>query len=112
MTARLEKFGNEVKKLPRSLKEWEAFHDLKKKVEDFTEILPLLRELSKDSIKPRHWVLVNKATNTELKYDNDLFSLAEVLEANILASKEEIEDICDGADKQLKIESNLKEIHE
>lgn len=112
MTSKTDKFAIDCKKLPRSLKEWEAFHDLKQKIEEFTEILPMLRELSKPSIKPRHWIQVIKATNTNLRYDNDLFKLSEVLAAPLLEQKEEIEDICDGADKQLKIESNLKEIHE
>lgn len=67
MTSKIEKFGIDCKKLPRSLKEWEAFHDLKQKIEEFTEILPMLRELSKASIKPRHWQLVIKVTGTELK---------------------------------------------
>lgn len=34
---------------------WEAFKQLRQKVEDFQIILPLLQELSKESIKRRHW---------------------------------------------------------
>lgn len=34
---------------------WEAFKQLRQKVEDFQTILPLLQELSKESIKKRHW---------------------------------------------------------
>ena len=40
------KFGNRCRKLPKSLKEWPAFHALKKTIDDFHDICPLLELMS------------------------------------------------------------------
>lgn len=36
--------------MPPQLREWPAYHELKKEIEDFQHILPILMELSKKSI--------------------------------------------------------------
>ena len=33
--------------MPKVLREWEAYHELKKEIDDFSEVLPLLMELGK-----------------------------------------------------------------
>jgi dynein heavy chain len=55
MAAEMETFNTRCKKLPKKLREWEAYNDLKKQIEDTQGVLPLLQELSKASIKDRHW---------------------------------------------------------
>ena len=42
----LMKFGNRCRKLPKALKEWPAFHALKKTIDDFHDICPLLELMS------------------------------------------------------------------
>ncbi len=51
----METYNARCKKLPKKLREWEAYNDLKKQIEDTQNVLPLLQELSKASIKDRHW---------------------------------------------------------
>jgi len=76
-------------------------------------VLPLLAELSKPSIKPRHWKEVIQVTGCPLKVDTEeIFYLSNLLEANLLEFRDDIEEITESADKQLKIEQNLKEITE
>jgi dynein heavy chain len=87
------------------LKEWDAYIELKKEIDDFVEILPMLKDLSKKSIQPRHWASLKEITKTEFSTGSeDMFYLNKLLEANLLDYKEEIEEIIESADKQMKIE--------
>ena len=99
------------KKLPGKLRDYESFTQLRKEIEDFQTILPLLAELSKDSIKARHWDEVMKICNTTFEVvGNPEFKLQSLLEADLVSVSEEIEEVTDGADNQLKIEHQLGEI--
>ena len=103
-------FDMRCKKLPKKLKEWEAYTELRKKITSFQEALPLVEELSKESVKARHWNEVISITGTQLPFDTEAFALSHILDSNILGFIEDVEEICDGADKQLGIESKLSDI--
>ena len=110
MTDKGDAFNSRCKKMPAKLREWEAYIDLKRMIEDFSTVLPLLQELSKSSIKPRHWDAVMEKTNATFDVTAADFKLQALLDANIVQFKDDIEEITDGADKQLKIENQLAEI--
>jgi len=74
-----------------------------------TEILPLVESLAKPSIRPRHWDEVIGLTKEEIPYNSESFTLQQLLKANLLGFKEDIEDIADSADKQLKLETQLRD---
>ena len=46
-----------------------------------------------------------------LPFMDEEFKLSHILNSNIIHFKEEIEEICDGADKQLQIEKRLYEVN-
>ncbi len=48
-------FLHRCRKLPKGLKEWPAFHALKKTIDDFNDICPLLELMSNKAMKYRHW---------------------------------------------------------
>jgi dynein heavy chain len=100
------------RKLPAKLKTWEAYIELRQKITDFQEALPLVDELSKDSVKPRHWNEVIQITGTTFPFEAETFALSNILSSNILEFKEDVEEIADGADKQLGIETKLSDIKE
>jgi dynein heavy chain len=109
MTEQIEVFGRDCSKLPGVLKGWDAYKELKQEIDDMTEILPLVEALAKPSIRPRHWEEVIGLTKEEIPYSSDVFSLSQLLKANLLGFKEDIEDITDSADKQLKLENQLRD---
>jgi len=43
------------RKLPKALREWQAYLDLRKKIDDFSETCPLLELMSNKAMKERHW---------------------------------------------------------
>lgn len=43
------------RKLPRGMKDWPAFIDLKNKIDDFNQTCPLLELMADKSMKERHW---------------------------------------------------------
>jgi len=111
MTEKMDNFAGRVKKLPGRLREYQSFEALKKKIEDFQLILPLLQELSKPSIMARHWEEVMEICGTEWDViGNPEFKLISLVESNLVDKCEEVEEVTDGADKQKKIEVQLAEI--
>jgi len=112
MTTEMENFAGRCKKLPKKLREWEAYNDLKKQIEDTQTVLPLLQELSKPSLRDRHWEEIATLTGHQMNVHDPEFRLADMLSANLVAHQVEIEEICDGADKQLDIENKLNLLRE
>ncbi|CAJ1345300.1 unnamed protein product [Effrenium voratum] len=110
MQKTIDSFAARCKKMPKQLREWPAYNELKKEIEDFQGVLPLLLELGKTSIMPRHWQQVMDITGKDLPIDSENFKLQSLIDAQLNEFTDEIADICEGADKQLIIESKLREI--
>lgn len=109
MMEQIEIYQRDCVKLPGKLRTWDAYKELKQEVDDMSEILPLVQALAKPSIRARHWIEVTDITKEEIPYDSDQFKLSGLLKANLLGFKEDVEDITDNADKQLKLETQLRE---
>ncbi|XP_030831333.1 dynein heavy chain 5, axonemal isoform X2 [Strongylocentrotus purpuratus] len=104
----LIEFQNRCRKLPRALKEWPAFNMLKKTIEDFNETCPLLELMTNRAMKPRHWQRMADTTGHVFEVESESFCLRNIMEAPLLQSKEDIEDICISAVKEKDIEAKLK----
>ncbi|EDQ85635.1 uncharacterized protein MONBRDRAFT_29039, partial [Monosiga brevicollis MX1] len=110
INAELLDFGNRCRKLPKALKEWQAFEDLRKTIDDFAESCPLLESMSNPAMLPRHWARITDLTGVEFDVDNENFLLRNIMEADLLKTKEDIEDICIAAIKEQDIEAKLKQV--
>lgn len=106
----LLEFQNKCRKLPRALKDWPAFEDLKKTIDNFNEMVPLLELMTNKAMKPRHWNRMAEVTSHVFDVESDNFALKNILEAPLLEFKEEIEDICISAVKEKDIEAKLKQV--
>ena len=100
-----------TKKLPKALQSWDAFMELQKKIDDFSESLPILTAMANPSMLPRHWKRISDTCNG-YAFDvyNETFELRGVMEAPILENKEEIEDICIASVKEQDIEAKLNQV--
>jgi dynein heavy chain len=110
MTKMVDQFAARCKKMPRQLREWPAYNELKTTLEDFQAVLPLVMDLSKKSIMARHWQSVMEITKHDLAVDSENFKLQDLIDAQLHNYAEEVSDICEGADKQLIIEDKLRDI--
>jgi dynein heavy chain len=115
MADKVEGYAQRMKKLPRKLKDFSAYTKLKDLIENFQIVIPLLQEFTKESIRDRHWDEVAElvgAVPEEFEYSSPEFKLSSLLAQDLAGHAEDIEEITDGADKQLKIERGLEEIEE
>ncbi|TPX71761.1 hypothetical protein SpCBS45565_g00838 [Spizellomyces sp. 'palustris'] len=103
-------FQNKIKKLPKALKEWDAFLELKKIVDNLTAIVPLLEMMSNKAMQPRHWDRIQQLTNSTFNLDPELFYLKNLLDAPLNENRDDIEDICTAAVKEADIEIKLKQV--
>jgi len=79
------------KKLPKGLKDWQAFIDLKQKIDDFSECCPLLEMMANKAMQRRHWDRITNATGYTFDIESENFLLRHVMEAPLLKNKDDIE---------------------
>ncbi|XP_064651602.1 dynein axonemal heavy chain 8-like [Lineus longissimus] len=103
-------FQNRCRKLPKAMKDWQAYLDLKNKIDDFNESCPLLEMMANKAMKERHWDRIAKTTSHTFDFESDGFALRNIMEAPLLAHKEDIEDIAISAVKEKDIEAKLKQV--
>ena len=103
-------FQNRCRRLPKALKEWDAFNELKKKIDDFNECCPLLELMANKAMKQRHWDRLEALTGHTFDINNENFCLGNIMEAPLLQNKDEIEDICISAVKEKDIEAKLAQV--
>eukprot|EP01135_Chromosphaera_perkinsii_P010177 Nk52_evm43s2039 gene=Nk52_evmTU43s2039 len=106
----LQDYNAKCRKLPKAMKEWDAYIELSQTINDFCETVPLLEMMSNKSMQGRHWDAISELTGHELKVDPEEFYLKTLMEAPLLKNKEEIEEICIGAVKEKDIESKLRTV--
>ncbi|OXU30794.1 hypothetical protein TSAR_013179 [Trichomalopsis sarcophagae] len=108
--AELTDFQNKCRRLPRGLREWPAYIELKKKIDDFNETCPLLELMANKAMKDRHWERMSQLCNYTFDVESENFTLASVMEAPLLKHKDDVEDICISAIKEKDIESKFKQV--
>lgn len=105
MVESIENFSRDCARLPGDSKRFTAYTDLRKKIDDMEELLPLIDALAHESVRDRHWVEIIELCGHAIPYETpEQFTLSDIFEADLLKIREEIEDIADSALKQAKIE--------
>jgi dynein heavy chain len=91
-----------------------AYKLVVKKVNNFQNTIPLILALAGNAMRPRHWEDVKKVVKKDfaLPFEDKNLLLGSLLDLNLHEFSGDIEDICEAATKELKIENNVKAIAE
>jgi dynein heavy chain len=108
--AEIQDFQLRCRKLPKGMSDWLAYKDLKKKIDNVNMTCPLLELMANKAMKDHHWQKISALTGYDFDVHSETFTLQNVMEAPLLESKDEIEDICIGAVKEKDVETKLQQI--
>ncbi|CAH8867793.1 unnamed protein product [Trichobilharzia szidati] len=103
----LQEFQNRCLKLPKALREYPAYDDLRQTLANFDQIIPLLELMSNPAMRERHWKRLTTLTGHTFNVEESGFLLRSILEAPLLKHYDDVEDICVSAIKERDIESKL-----
>lgn len=70
MLETVDNFSRDVQRLPGDAKRFTAYTDLRKKIDDMEELLPLVECLAHESIRDRHWEEIIELCGTNIPYQN------------------------------------------
>ncbi|KAL5009692.1 hypothetical protein ScPMuIL_011997 [Solemya velum] len=104
----VEAYWDECLALPSKLKDWDAYNDLKTKVQTYLEVFPLLNNLASKEIRNRHWLQVMQVTGSSFQLEANVFKLSHLLDIGLIKHRSEIEDICRGAGRELELEIKMR----
>eukprot|EP00768_Dysnectes_brevis_P002834 gnl/Dysnectes_brevis/2072_a2396_807.p1 GENE.gnl/Dysnectes_brevis/2072_a2396_807~~gnl/Dysnectes_brevis/2072_a2396_807.p1 ORF type:complete len:4631 (+),score=1942.19 gnl/Dysnectes_brevis/2072_a2396_807:116-13894(+) len=110
IAVQMQDYQQRCTRLPKAMRDWEAYLELKKRIEDFGFLLPLFQMLSHPAVQGRHWKAVSDLCKTEFDVEDENFRLRSLLDAPLLDHNEDIEDICNAAQKETDIDEKLSGI--
>lgn len=83
-------FQLRCRKLPKDMQLWPAYIDLKVKIDDFSEICPVLELMKSKAIKDRHWVQMETLMDYQFDIDDVKTTLGKVTQAPLLNYKDDL----------------------
>ena len=89
------------------MKKTGLYIDVSKNIKNFINTIPLIAALRSPSMRPRHWELLRKATGKEFvpPHEDEDLQLGGLLSLNLHEFNTDVEEICDQATKEEKIEA-------
>lgn len=91
-----------------------AYKGLDKQIRDFLTVTPLIVALGHKSMRPRHWQLLMKATKKQFTppYEDPKMKMQAILDLSLHEFIADVEEICDQALKEEKMEDTLRKLDE
>ena len=97
---------NQVKRLPRRLRDWPCYLQLLASCTNMSTVLPLVAELHSPAMRDRHWKAVASVTSRPLD-KGPTFSLSDLLALELHRHVEGIMEVVETANKENKVEAKL-----
>lgn len=77
--------------MPKALKDWQAYDDLKKQIDGFNDLCPILELMTNKALKKRHWDRISEILDYPIDIESEDLRLRRIMEAPLMKFKEEIE---------------------
>ncbi|RKO94122.1 dynein heavy chain and region D6 of dynein motor-domain-containing protein [Blyttiomyces helicus] len=106
----VETFSTRLKKLPKELKQLPPYNVVAEKIVTFKDSIPLFSDLKNEALRERHWKRLMEITGKQFDMNPDTFTLEKLFSMNLHEHSEAIQDIVNGAMKELGIENGIKEV--
>lgn len=84
--------------------------NVRKKIEDFRDHMPIVTTLGNPGMKKRHWEQISEIVGFSIKVDADL-TLGKILNMNLDVYVEQFESISEGASKESTLEKSIDKMH-
>ncbi|RNF12557.1 dynein heavy chain 9, axonemal isoform 2 [Trypanosoma rangeli] len=107
-----KKLSKQLQQQPMKVKSWDCFKGVDEQVRNMRTSLPLCQSLSSPSMRLRHWQLLVTTTKQPGNIDPEAgdFTLEKLFALGLHKFSEEVANIVEKADKELRIETNLNKI--
>ncbi|KAF0977183.1 hypothetical protein FDP41_003836 [Naegleria fowleri] len=104
-----KKFILELKSVDKRVKRWDVFLGLQNFVDNFMVTLPMIQKLRNPGMRSRHWKQLMEKAKFQFDISNN-FTLADLLALELHNYQENVNEIVDRAEKEMKMEKQLKDL--
>ncbi|EFC49517.1 axonemal dynein heavy chain beta [Naegleria gruberi] len=109
LTEETKKFITELKSVDKRVKRWEVFIGLQNYVDNFMITLPLIQKLRNPGMRSRHWKQLMEKSKVDFTV-TEKFSLSDLLSLNLHKYQDDVNEIVDKSEKEMKMEKQLKDL--
>jgi dynein heavy chain len=93
------------------VKGWVVYRSIEEMIKNMSVVLPLINELHSPAMRDRHWKNLAKVCGVKAIDPNDpKFTFEDTVALNVHQHTEDVEEIVETANKELKIERKLRDI--
>jgi len=103
-------FQKRLSKIDKSVRTWKVWISLREKLESFKKLLPLVRDMSNDAWRPRHWQQITEVTGVPFNPDNQASTLQVITSQGFTAHIQLFASTTATAVQENSIESSIQEI--
>ncbi|XP_025054886.1 dynein heavy chain 6, axonemal [Alligator sinensis] len=112
LNSQVSKYAKFVNQLEKGLPPNNIVPQLKEKVENMKDKVPVITDLRNPFLKPRHWTLLEQVVNATLFDLENPLSLARLVELSIFDFAQEIQDVSGQASGEASLETMLKKVED
>jgi dynein heavy chain len=103
-------FLKRLSKFDKSVRAWKIWIFLKETLENFKKLLPLVRDMSNDAWRPRHWLKIMETTGVPFNPDSEASTLQVITSQGLPAHIQLFASTTATAVQEYLIESSIQEI--